>query len=85
MARKGQALVVRALGIIRPDSMRMCSSEKTFTPTSKLVEAMEDAQAGLIRVDRENDELTHALGNPKHTDKHEAKARCSMEGRVFPA
>jgi hypothetical protein len=24
------------------------------------------AQAGLIRVDRENNELMHALGNPEH-------------------
>jgi hypothetical protein len=38
----------------------------TFTPTAKRVKAMGDAQAGLIRVDRENDELTHALENPEH-------------------
>jgi hypothetical protein len=41
--------------------------KKAFTPKTKLVKAMEDAQAGLIRVDRENDELTHALKNPEHT------------------
>jgi hypothetical protein len=46
---------------------------KTFTPIAKLVKAMEDAQAGLIRVDRENDELTHALGNPEHTGRTRGK------------
>jgi hypothetical protein len=34
---------------------------------------MGDAQAGLIRVDRENDELTHALGNPEHTGQTRGK------------
>jgi hypothetical protein len=34
---------------------------------------MEDAQAGLIRVDREYDKLTHALGNPKHTGRTRGK------------
>jgi hypothetical protein len=34
---------------------------------------MEDAQAGLIHVDRENDELTHALGNPEHTGRTRVK------------
>jgi hypothetical protein len=47
--------------------------KKTFTRTAKLVKAMEDAQAGLIRVDRENDELTHALGNPEHTGRTRGK------------
>jgi hypothetical protein len=73
MARKGQALVVRAWRIIRPGNRGVCSSEKTFTPTAKLVKAMEDAQAGLIRVDRENDKLTHALGNPEHTGRTRGK------------
>jgi hypothetical protein len=41
--------------------------KQTFTPTTKLVNAMADAQAGLIRVDRENDKLTHALENTEHT------------------
>jgi hypothetical protein len=34
---------------------------------------MEDAQAGLIRVDRENNELTHALGNAEHTGRTRGK------------
>jgi hypothetical protein len=43
--------------------------KQTFTPIAELVKAMEDAHAGLIRVDRENNELTHALGNPEHTGR----------------
>jgi hypothetical protein len=39
----------------------------TFTPTTTLIKVMDDAGAGLIQVNRENDELTHALGNPEHT------------------
>jgi hypothetical protein len=34
---------------------------------------MEDAQAGLIRVDRQNDELTHTLKNPEHTGQTRGK------------
>jgi hypothetical protein len=43
--------------------------KQTFTPTTKLVKAMEDDQEGLIHVDRDNDELTHALENPEHTGR----------------
>jgi len=41
--------------------------KKIFEPTADLIQAMADAQAGLFRPDRENDELTRALGNPEHT------------------
>ena len=34
---------------------------------------MADAQAGLFRPDRENDELTRALGNPEHTGRTRGK------------
>jgi hypothetical protein len=53
-------------GSLDPTTGECVYQKKTFTPTTKLVKAMEDAQAGLIWVDRENDELTHALGNPEH-------------------
>jgi hypothetical protein len=54
-------------GSLDPTTGECVHQKKTFTPTAKLDKAMEDAQAGLIRVDRENDEMTHALGNPEHT------------------
>ena len=31
-----------------------------------LLEAIEDARKGLFQPERENDELTRALGNPEH-------------------
>jgi hypothetical protein len=34
---------------------------------------MEDAQAALIRVDQENDEVTHALENHEHTGRTQGK------------
>jgi hypothetical protein len=54
-------------GSLDPATGECVHWKKTFTPTAKLVKAMEDAQAGLIWVDRENDKLTHALANPEHT------------------
>jgi hypothetical protein len=56
-------------GSLDPATRDCVHRKQTFTPTAKLVNAMEDAQVGLIRVDRENNELTHALGNPKHTGR----------------
>jgi hypothetical protein len=45
---------------------------------------MEDAQAGLIRVDRENDELTHS-GILNTQDEHEAKAPVFHGRKGFPS
>ena len=53
-------------GYLDPETGMCTHREKTFTPTQKLIDAMAEAQAGLYRVDRENDELTKALGNPEH-------------------
>jgi hypothetical protein len=54
-------------GSLDPATGECVHRKQTFTPIAKLVKEMEDAQAGLIRVDRENDKLTHALGNAEHT------------------
>jgi hypothetical protein len=54
-------------GSLDPATGECVHRKRTFTPTAKLLKAMADAQAGLIRVDRENDELTHTLRNPGHT------------------
>ena len=40
-----------------------------FTPTQKLIDAMDDAAASKYRVDRENDELTRALRNPEKSGR----------------
>jgi hypothetical protein len=51
-----------------------CTHRKiNFTPTASLFKAMDDTQAGLIRVNRENDELTHALRNPEYTGRTRGK------------
>jgi hypothetical protein len=54
-------------GSLDPATGECVHRKLTFTPTTTLIKAMDDAGAGLIRVNRENDELTHALGNPEHT------------------
>jgi hypothetical protein len=60
-------------GSLDPAIGECLHQKKTFTPTATLVKAIEDAQAGLIRVDQENNKLTHALGNPKHTGRTRGK------------
>ena len=42
------------------------TNEKLNTPIGKLQEYIEKAQQGTFVPDRENDELTEALGNPEH-------------------
>ena len=66
MARKGQALVVRAWGSLHPETGMRVHRNQVFTPTKDLVQEMADAAAGLYQVNRENDELTRALGNLEH-------------------
>ena len=73
MARKGQALVVRAWGSLHPETGMRVHRNQVFTPTEDLVQEMADAQAGVYRVDRENDELTRALGNPQHPGRTRGK------------
>ena len=40
----------------------------------KLLDAIEDARKGVFTPNRENDELTRALGNPENPEEHEARA-----------
>jgi hypothetical protein len=54
-------------GSLDPPTGECVHRKKTFTPTIALINAMDDAGAGLIRVDRENDEPTHTLGNHEQT------------------
>jgi hypothetical protein len=60
-------------GYLHPETGMCTHREKTFIPTQKLIDAMAEAAAGLYRVDRENDELTRALGNPEHTGRTRGK------------
>jgi hypothetical protein len=54
-------------GSLDPATGECVHRKNTFTRTATLIKGLDDAGAGLIRVDRENDELTHTLGNPEHT------------------
>jgi hypothetical protein len=56
-------------GSLDPATGECVHQKKTFNPTSKPFKEMAYAQAGSIRVDRENNKLTHALGNPEHTGR----------------
>src|SRR5664279_6026443 len=42
------------------------NKEKIQTVTKEIVKAIENVQKGTFKPDRENDELTLALGNPEH-------------------
>ena len=56
-------------GSLHPQTGECVHRNKIFKPTDDLIKAMADAQAGLFWPDRENDELTRALGNPEHTGR----------------
>jgi len=71
-------------GSLDPVSGECVHRKIVFTPTAALVKAMADAQAGLYRVDRENDELTHALGNPEHTGRTRGKGAGVPWKKGFP-
>jgi hypothetical protein len=60
-------------GLLDPVTGECTHRKINFTPITSLVKAMDNAQAGLYRVDRENNELTHTLGNPKHTGRTPGK------------
>ena len=53
-------------GKLHPETGKCMHRNAVFTPTQKLIEAMADAAAGKYQVNRENDELTRALGNAEH-------------------
>ena len=64
----------------------MCKHrKKKITPTATLFQAMTDAADRLYRVNRENDELTHALGNPEHTGRTQGKGAGVPWKEGFPS
>ena len=75
MGPKGQKLVVRAWGIARPGDRGVCSPERQFAPTQALIDAMTQAQEGLIKFNREKDALTTALGNDEHGGRVRGKGK----------
>ena len=73
MAREGQALVVRAWGNVGRGNGACIFGKKIITPSKELVQAMDDADKGLFKPDRENDELTRALWNAEHRGRTRGK------------
>ena len=53
-------------GTLDPVTGECTHRDTKFKPTQALIDAMRDAQAGKIKFNRENDQLTRALGNPEH-------------------
>ncbi|KAK1686628.1 hypothetical protein QYE76_047476 [Lolium multiflorum] len=56
-------------GSLDPVTGEVCSPKTGFKPTQALIEAMRDAQEGKIKLNRENDALTKALGDPEHVGR----------------
>ena len=58
--------------------------QQILVPSRALLKAMEDAQAGLFRPERENDELTRALGNPEKPGRTRGKGASVSWKEGFP-
>ena len=59
-------LVLCAWGALDPKTGLVSKKASLKGADDKLVEAIEKARKGVFTPNRENDELTHALGNPEH-------------------
>ena len=60
-------------GTLHPETGETVFNEKILHPSQKLIDAMADAQRGIFKPERENDELTRALGNPEHPGRTRGK------------
>src|SRR5664279_304177 len=71
-------------GTLDPETGATIFREKIVIPSNALVKAMADAQAGLFRPERENDELTRALGNPEKPGQTRGKGAGVSWKEGFP-
>ena len=71
-------------GTLDPETGATIFREKFLIPSNALVKAMADAQAGLFRPERENDELTRALGNPEKPGRTRGKGADVSWKKGFP-
>ena len=63
---------------------RQFFEEKILIPSKPLVQAMANAQAGLFRPERENDELSRALENPEKPGRTRGKGAGVSWKEGFP-
>ena len=61
-----QNLVLCAWGALDPKTGLVSKKASLKGAEQKLLDAIEDARKGVFTPNRENDELTRALGNPEH-------------------
>ena len=59
-------MVLCAWGALDPKIGQVSKKACLKGDEDKLLEAIEDARTGVFTPNRENDELTRALGNPEH-------------------
>jgi len=69
---------------LNPETGATIFREKILIPSNALVKAMVDAQAGLFRPERENDEMTRALGNPEKGGRTRGKGVSVTWNKGFP-
>ena len=59
-------MVLCAWGSVGPEDRRISRKASLKGAEQKIIDAIEEARAGVFTPNRENDELTRALGNPEH-------------------
>ena len=65
-------MVLRSWGSLDPDTGKLIFGQKIERVTQRLARAREEADSGVFKPNREKDELTYALENPKHGVEQEA-------------
>ena len=68
-----QNLVLGAWGVLDPKTGLVLKKASLKGAKQKLLDAIEDARKGVFTPNRENDELTRALGNPEHPGRTRGK------------
>ena len=68
-----QNLVLCAWGALDPKTGLVSKKASLKGAEQKLLDAIEDARKGVFTPNRENDELTRALGNPEHPGRTRGK------------
>ena len=69
-----QDLVLCAWGELDPKTGNVSTRASLKGADNAILVAIEEARSGVFQPNRENDELTRALGNPEHPEEHEARA-----------